>query len=58
VYNAGLLGRLRPDTPTAYFCEHPSMCENGQGILKRAGWQKGSMFDEVYFIPGKEVAAE
>ena len=31
---------------------------NGQGILKRAGWQKGSMFEEVYFIPGKEAAAE
>ncbi len=29
------------------------MCENGQGILKRAGWQKGSMFEEVYFIPGE-----
>jgi hypothetical protein len=32
------------------------MCENGQGIL--AGWQKGSMFEEVYFIPGKEATAE
>jgi len=49
---------LRPDTTTAYLCGHPSMCENGQGILKRAGWQKGSMFEEVYFIPGKEAAAE
>ncbi len=37
---------------------HPSMCENGQGILTFAGWQKGSMFEEVYFIPGKEAAAE
>jgi hypothetical protein len=34
------------------------MCENGQGILKRASWQKGSMFEEVYFIPAKEAAAE
>jgi hypothetical protein len=34
------------------------MCENGQGILTFAGWQKGSMFEEVYFIPGKEAAAE
>jgi ferredoxin-NADP reductase len=38
---------LRPDTTTAYLCGHPSMCENGQAILKRAGWQKGSMFEEV-----------
>ncbi|PYU05313.1 MAG: hypothetical protein DMG34_08680 [Acidobacteria bacterium] len=49
---------LRPDTTTAYLCGHPTMCENGQGILQRAGWQKGSMFEELYFIPGKEVAAE
>ena len=39
-------------------CGHPSMCENGQGIPKRVGWQKGSMFEELYFIPGKEVGAE
>jgi len=49
---------LRPETTTAYLCGHPSMCENGQDILKRAGWQKGSMFEEVYFIPGKEATAE
>ena len=49
---------LRPETTTAYLCGHPTMCENGQGILTRAGWQKGSMFEELYFIPGKEVAAE
>jgi hypothetical protein len=65
VYNADLLVRkycdvwgLRRDTTTAYLCGHPSMCENGQGILKRAGWQKGSMFEEVYFIPGNEAAAK
>src|SRR5262245_30874663 len=49
---------LRPETTTAYLCGHPTMCENGQGILQRAGWQKGSMFEELYFIPGKEVTAE
>jgi len=49
---------LRPDTTTGYLCGHPSMCENGQGILSRAGWQKGSLFEEVYFIPGKEAGAE
>ena len=40
------------------YCGDPSMCENGQGILKRVGWQKGSMFEEVCCIPGKEAAAE
>ncbi len=52
------LWRLRPDTTTGYLCGHPSMCENGQGILSRAGWQKGSIFEEVYFVPGKEAGAE
>jgi hypothetical protein len=32
------------------------MCENGMGILARAGWQKGTLFEEVYFIPSKEAA--
>lgn len=32
------------------------MIETGKGILQRAGWKKESMFEEVYFQPGKEVA--
>jgi ferredoxin/flavodoxin---NADP+ reductase len=47
---------LRPESTTAYLCGHPNMVENGRGILERAGWQKGSMFEEVYFLPAKEVA--
>jgi len=47
---------LRPENTTGYLCGHPSMCENGQGILARAGWPKGSTFEEVYFIPGKEAS--
>jgi ferredoxin--NADP+ reductase len=49
---------LKPADTTGYLCGHPSMCENGQGILSRAGWQKSSVFEEVYFIPGKEAGAE
>ena len=56
MYNAALLGP--PNVRSVSICGHPSMCENAQGILKRAGWQKGSMFEEVYFIPAKEAAAE
>jgi hypothetical protein len=41
-----------------FWTSFPSMCENGQGILQRAGWQKGSMVEEVYFIPAKEATAE
>jgi ferredoxin--NADP+ reductase len=46
---------LKPDTTTAYLCGHPSMCESGLGILKRAGWPKGSMFEELYFQLAKEA---
>jgi ferredoxin--NADP+ reductase len=51
---------LRPSETTGYLCGHPSMVENGRGILQRAGWQKNSMFEEIYFIPGdvKEEHAE
>jgi ferredoxin--NADP+ reductase len=49
---------LKPEETTGYLCGHPSMCENGQGILSRAGWKNGSTFEEVYFVPGKEAGAE
>jgi ferredoxin--NADP+ reductase len=49
---------LKPENTTGYLCGHPSMVENGRGILMRAGWKKDSMFEEVYFQPGKEVGAE
>jgi hypothetical protein len=34
------------------------MIENGREILQRAGWPKGSTFEEAYFLPGKEVTTE
>jgi ferredoxin/flavodoxin---NADP+ reductase len=46
--------KLKPDDTTAYLCGHPNMIETGKGILTRAGWKKGSMFEEVYFQPPKE----
>ncbi len=42
---------------SAYLCGHPDMIEHGKGILKRRGWQKDAMKEEVYFIPGKETPA-
>ncbi len=47
---------LAPGDTSAYLCGHPTMIENGKGILKRHGWQKETMKEEVYFIPGKEAA--
>src|SRR6266851_837637 len=49
---------LKPVETTGYLCGHPNMIENGRGILQRAGWQKGSTFEEVYFIPGKEFTPQ
>jgi hypothetical protein len=49
---------LRPESTTGYLRVHPSMCENGRGILSRAGRQNRAMFEVVYFIPGKEAGAE
>lgn len=48
------LWNLNPADTTGYLCGHPNMVENCRGILQRAGWQKGTMFEEVYFQPAKE----
>ena len=45
---------LKATETTGYLCGHPNMVENTRGILQRAGWQKGSLFEEVYFQPAKE----
>ena len=46
---------LKAAETTGYLCGHPNMVENCRGILQRAGWQKGTMFEEVYFQPAKEA---
>jgi ferredoxin--NADP+ reductase len=46
---------LGPQDTSIYLCGHPTMIENGKGILKRHGWQKETMKEEVYFIPGKDA---
>ena len=45
---------LTPETTSGYLCGHPSMIETCKAILKRRGWQKESMQEEVYFIPAKQ----
>src|SRR5258706_10412956 len=45
---------LKAAETTGYLCGHPKMVENCRGILQRAGWQNGSLFEEVYFQPAKE----
>lgn len=46
------LWNLEPEETTAYLCGHPSMVENGRGILLRAGWKKDALQDEAYFPLG------
>jgi ferredoxin--NADP+ reductase len=39
-----------------YLCGHPDMIENGKGMLKRIGYTKDHLKEEVYWIPAKEAA--
>jgi ferredoxin--NADP+ reductase len=48
---------LRPESTSVYLCGHPMMIETCKGILRRRGWQKEAMQEEVYFIP-KPVTVE
>jgi ferredoxin--NADP+ reductase len=49
---------LRPEETTGYLCGHPTMVENGRGILQRAGWKKDAMFEEIYFQQAKAEQPE
>lgn len=45
---------LTPENTAAYLCGHPQMIENGKAILRRRGFAKEAMREEVYWIPAKE----
>lgn len=36
-----------------YICGHPQMIENAKGILKRIGFERDHLKEEIYWIPGK-----
>ncbi len=44
-------------TTMSYLCGHPEMVEHGKAILKRRGWTKDGLKEEIYFIP-KHAAGE
>ena len=46
------LGFTAADT-TAYVCGNPDMIENVKGVLRRAGFQKESLKEEVYWVAEK-----
>lgn len=45
------LWSLDGETATGYLCGHPEMVEHGKAILKRRGWKKEALKEEVYFVP-------
>jgi ferredoxin--NADP+ reductase len=40
-----------------YLCGHPEMIEHGKGILKRRGFAKEVLKEEIYWVPGKQAPA-
>ncbi len=40
----------------AYLCGNPEMVEHGKGILKRFGFKKENVKEEVYWVPAKAPA--
>jgi len=50
------LWELDGTNSVAYLCGHPDMIENGKGMLKRIGFTKEHLKEEVYWIPAKEHA--
>ncbi len=45
---------LEPSNTTGYLCGHPTMIDNAKGILKRRGYAKESIREEVYWVAKKE----
>src|SRR5262249_8766983 len=48
---------LTPANTFGYICGHPGMIENSMGILKRIGFSKECLKEEVYWIPSKAPVA-
>ena len=48
---------LTGENSVGYLCGHPDMIEHGKGILKRKGFPKEALKEEVYWIPAKKAVA-
>jgi ferredoxin--NADP+ reductase len=48
---------ITAENSIAYLCGHPEMIEHSKGILKRIGFQKEVVKEEVYWVPSKDAAA-
>jgi len=49
---------LSPKDTTAYMCGHPEMIEHAKGILRRRGFPKETLKEEIYWIPAKKAVAQ
>ena len=47
---------LNGENSIAYLCGHPEMIERSKGILKRIGFQKEHLKEEIYWVPAKAAA--
>ncbi len=48
---------LTPQNTNAYVCGHPEMIEHAKGILRRRGFPKEALKEEIYWIPAKKPVA-
>jgi ferredoxin--NADP+ reductase len=48
---------LNGTNAVGYLCGHPEMIEHGKGILKRIGFTKEHLREEVYWVPSKDGAS-
>jgi ferredoxin/flavodoxin---NADP+ reductase len=51
------LWNLNGSNSIAYLCGHPEMIEHGVGMLKRIGFEREFMKEEIYWVPTREAAA-
>jgi ferredoxin--NADP+ reductase len=49
---------LTPQNTNAYVCGHPEMIEHAKGILRRRGFSKEALKEEIYWIPAKKPVAQ
>jgi ferredoxin--NADP+ reductase len=47
---------LTADNSIAYLCGHPEMVEHCKGILKRIGFERQCLREEIYWVPPKAAA--
>jgi ferredoxin--NADP+ reductase len=45
---------LNGQNSVGYLCGHPEMIEHAKGILKRIGFTREHLREEVYWVPGKD----